>query len=558
MIDRVLTVKRLSAEFDPMGWLISRMVTAGRGGLNILTNSIQIKHSGQSITNHPIISSSRLEPITISTPITPSPTSPELVSTSPDPKVDNQTNHIQNDQPDRPGLGLRTQLVKSSPVPSGKLGRLVHYTSLFAGIGLGIANDKVKQIGFGTQQQGILSKSNARRLVDKLSLMRGAALKVGQFLSIQDATVVPDQLRIILQQVQQQANFMPFDQTNHVLVNNLGIDWRSKFQTFESVPFAAASIGQVHQATLPNGLDVAVKVQFPGVRQSIKSDLSYLSWLLVASSVLPRGLYLDNTIKVLEKELDDECDYNREARAGIRMTQLIQDSDLAQSFTVARVIEDYCGDSVLTTELMSGDNLNNAVNYNQHDKDTIANAILKLSLSEVFDFGLMQTDPNSGNFLFDQQTKKLQLIDFGATREYDSTFINQFYNLLVAAVDKDRPLATKLSQQVGYLTGQENQLMIDAHLDSIFALASPFAKDAPNPFPFGQLGPPITNKIRQQIPIMLAHRLTPPPDQTYSLNRKLSGAFLLCERLAANVLTNDLLARYKPDPNRVQQQPLGK
>lgn len=77
--------------------------------------------------------------------------------------------------------------------------------------------------------------------------------------------------------------------------------------------------------------------------------------------------------------------------------------------------------------------------------------------------------------------------------------------------------------------------MLEAHLDSLFALAAPFRADAPSPFPFGLLGPGITSKIRAQIPIMLRHRLTPPPSETYSLNRKLSGAFLLCERLNSHV-----------------------
>ena len=77
--------------------------------------------------------------------------------------------------------------------------------------------------------------------------------------------------------------------------------------------------------------------------------------------------------------------------------------------------------------------------------------------------------------------------------------------------------------------------MISAHLTSLFALAMPFRSSSPFPFPFGQLGPEITRTVRNQIPVMLKHRLSPPPEETYSLDRKLSGAFLLCERMESRV-----------------------
>lgn len=146
-------------------------------------------------------------------------------------------------------------------------------------------------------------------------------------------------------------------------------------------PFAAASIGQVHSATLASDspfarndgkpLRVAVKVQFPGVRQSISSDLSNLKWLLLATSVLPRGLYLDNTLKVLERELVDECDYEREASFGHRMGELIRSSDLARDFAVPKVIKELSGSMVLTTQMMYGKPLKAALDVEQEKRDWV-------------------------------------------------------------------------------------------------------------------------------------------------------------------------------------------
>jgi len=175
---------------------------------------------------------------------------------------------------------------------------------------------------------------------------------------------------------------LPLARPQKVLVDSLGTDWRSHFDEFDLRPFAAASIGQVHAASLsptspladryPGITRLAVKVQFPGVRESITSDLGTLRWLLLASAALPRGLYLDNTLRVLGRELDDECDYLREAECGRRMRAAVAGSRLRAHFDVPCVVDELSGPMVLTTEMMEGRPLKDVLDLDQPARDLVS------------------------------------------------------------------------------------------------------------------------------------------------------------------------------------------
>ncbi|PWN33307.1 ABC1-domain-containing protein, partial [Meira miltonrushii] len=450
--------------------------------------------------------------------------------------------------------------LRSSKVPSSRIARLMHYGSLGAGLAWGAAGSYIRGESVGGEGKQFMSDDNVRRLVDKLSTMRGAALKLGQFMSIQDSNLLPEQIEQVMLRVQNSAHYMPQWQMEKVMRQDLGENWRDGFEEFEDVPFASASIGQVHSAILSRksssplaGQKVAVKVQFPGVRESIGSDLSNLRWLVTASALLPKGLFLDNTIRVMKRELDDECNYEREREMCKRFGDLLNKPE--SLFSVPRVVDDLCSGRVLTTEMMKGRPLTQAARFTQEKRDAIARSILELSLKELFSFRLMQTDPNWTNFLYNERTGKIELIDFGATREYDKVFMDDWLCMLRAAISGNRKECIRWSEKVGYLTGDESEGMQNAHVDSMIALGEPFRQDAPNPYPFA--GQTITERVRAQIPLMLRERLTPPPEPTYSLNRKLSGAFLLCARLKAKVDCNEMFENVTKDyilgPNSTSQ-----
>ncbi|KAF8130256.1 ABC1 family-domain-containing protein [Boletus edulis] len=389
-----------------------------------------------------------------------------------------------------------------------------------------------------------MTEANIKRLVSKLSQMRGAALKLGPFMSIQDTHILPPEVDKIFRRVQDSANYMPDWQMEQVLASALGPSWSDNFSSFDRIPFAAASIGQVHNAVLrasvsPTGQEerVAIKIQFTNIANSITSDLGYVKLFLTAGRLLPKSLFLDRTVQVMKDELADECDYSREAHFLRRYKLASTDRVLVMEHV----------DGVSVGELSISALL-------QEERDEIAKRIIELCLRELFQFRLMQTDPNWTNFLWNSATQQVSLVDFGATREYTKEFMDNWLHLLQAAAREDRKACTDWSHRLGYLTGEENEIMLNAHVDSMILLATPFRPSPPRPFAFGPGSPwsDITGQIRAHIPVMLQHRLTPPLekrtvstgkmvttsldlDRVDNVSRKLSGAFLLASRLGAVV-----------------------
>nr|XP_019528890.2 atypical kinase COQ8B, mitochondrial-like [Aedes albopictus] len=440
------------------------------------------------------------------------------------------------DQPSAPPTPIDipqlSTVAKQRKVPSSRVARLASFGGLFAGLGLGTVSELTKgALGLGgttDPKEALFSPSNAERIVDTLCKVRGAALKLGQILSIQDSNVVSPQLVNAFERVRQAADYMPDWQVERQMVSELGEDWRKKLASFDQKPFAAASIGQVHRGVLHDGTEVAIKVQYPGVAKSIESDIDNLVSMLKVWDVFPKGIFIDNVVAVAKRELAWEVDYVREAEYTERFGEMIQHMP---EFRVPKVIKSLTSKNVLTTELVPGVPMDKCFSMSQDHRNHIARSVMKLCLNELFTFRCMQTDPNWSNFLYDADSRQIMLIDFGATRFYPKPFMDNYMKVIEAATRNDRKRILELSRQMGFLTGYETPTMENAHIDAVLILGEVFSVDGE--FEFGRQS--TTKKIAALVPVMVAHRLCPPPEEIYSLHRKLSGVFLLCARLNAKV-----------------------
>lgn len=411
------------------------------------------------------------------------------------------------------------------------VGKLVK-NSIPAALKPGSSNNKKNPEGTDIVSQ-LLPDSTTELLVNTLSRARGAALKIAQVISIQDDNVVPKHIVQLFDRVRESADYMPFTQIESQMNKQFGQNWRDIFQNFEEKPFAAASIGQVHRAIV-DGQEVAVKIQYPGVAQSIDSDVKNLKMVLPLLN-LPESLFPETAIDMAREELHDEVNYLREAECQEEMRNYFSEDPVIK---IPKVVSSGSSSEILSTEYISNSiNIDKCVELDQETRNFIARHLIRVCLEQLFTLRFMQTDPNWGNYMWSGSTGQIIMLDFGATRRYDKSFIDTYIKIINAAVYNDSDTIKTESIKIGFLTGYEAPEMIKAHVDSVLILGEFLRAKEPYDFKTQHISRRIA---KDQIPEMVKGRLTAPPKETYSIHRALAGVFLAATKLDAQIVSNDL------------------
>jgi predicted unusual protein kinase regulating ubiquinone biosynthesis (AarF/ABC1/UbiB family) len=422
---------------------------------------------------------------------------------------------------------------RSRAVPRGRLSRLGAFGRLAGGVAGGMVAEGARRLSDGQRprmSELLLTPANIGKVADQLSHLRGAAMKLGQMISMDAGDILPAELSQILARLRDRAHHMPPGQLQQVLAEQWGRDWRARFALFEATPIAAASIGQVHRATTRDGRTLAVKVQYPGIAESIDADVDNVATLLRVSGLLPRQIDLAPLLAEAKQQLHEEADYRREGAQMTRFADLLAD---APDFVVPTLDPEFTSDRVLAMSFVGGVPVESLVDAPQETRDRVAGALIALVLRELLEFGLMQTDPNFANYRYQPDSGRLVLLDFGATRAVGAETADGYRRLIDAGLAGDRQAVRDAAVAAGFLgeaavAGHGPQ--IDRILDAILAELGRLG-----PFDFGDRA--FVGVLREEGAALAADRATwhVPPVDTLFVQRKISGTALLAARLRARV-----------------------
>jgi aarF domain-containing kinase len=430
---------------------------------------------------------------------------------------------------------------RKSAVPASRLGRLMRFGLMTGEIVLGAAIEGARRLAGAPPAPGtstLWSLRNARTLAQRLAQLRGAAMKLGQLLSMESAELLGPELAQALAILRSGAYAMPAAQLRRVLGREYGTLWRTRFAEFDDEPIAAASIGQVHRARTADGREVALKIQYPGVAASIDSDVANALALLRLASFLPVELDVAGIGAEAKRQLHQEADYLQEARNLTRYAERVTDE---HGLALPRVHGDLTTKRILAMDFMPGDPLETLAEewVPQARRDRVGALLERLLFRELFEFRLIQTDPNLANYLYDHRLGRVLLLDFGSVREFSAEFVARYARITRAVIDGDRARARRYAMEIGYVTPQDSRERIARTLDLIFLVCEPLRHRGPYDF----AGSKLEYRAAELafVPALRRGLLRAPPPETMFLHRKLVGSFLVCTRIRARVDVRSLV-----------------
>jgi len=408
-------------------------------------------------------------------------------------------------------------------VPSGIFSRSKEFLSLATKVG-------AKELKNRISPTNTLKLEQIRDLTESLSRLKGAAMKAGQMLSIEASEFLPPEALAILSKLQNKSDvFMPIEDVEFILKKELGEEKFALIENLSALPIAAASIGQVHSA-IYKGDKVVFKIQYPGIADSIDSDIRILKRIANTFMVMSRksDISLDALFDELKDEFKKESDYVNEAE-NIKAYQKI-----LEPYPEYKVPNFY---KELSTKLVLCMSHESGVPFKEWmEKEPtkelqmhFGQLFLNLYTVEFFDNRMVQTDPNYANFLINEESKQIVLLDFGAVKRYSEEFLAKYIKLIKSAVEKNASETVSMAEKMNLMSKEERTETKIAFYEMIRASLSAFDEDR-QPLHFGD-SDYYKKTAEASKKLMKLVEFSAPPHQLIFLHRKLSGVFNMLKKM---------------------------
>jgi predicted unusual protein kinase regulating ubiquinone biosynthesis (AarF/ABC1/UbiB family) len=335
---------------------------------------------------------------------------------------------------------------------------------------------------------------------------------------------------------------MPHSQLRRVMGREFGKGWEDRFEKFDFEPIAAASIGQVHRVTARDGRDLALKIQYPGVARSIDSDVENMALFMRMLKILPVNLDVDDIIVEAKRQLRQEADYRQEAEFIRAYGENVRDNPVLR---VPAVHDDLTTQRVLAMDYIEGEALDalGEPDVPQEVRDRVGTELERLLFRELFEFRMMQTDPNFANYLYRPDDGTIVLLDFGSTIRFRAAFTENYRRICLALIDDDVDGIWRHAEAIGYLRPEDSPAYCGRIIDLIRIVCEPLRIDAEYDFGTSNVAPRARD-AGLELAMNSSRELRSPPPETVFLHRKLIGSFLLCGRIKARLNVQRLLREF--------------
>jgi predicted unusual protein kinase regulating ubiquinone biosynthesis (AarF/ABC1/UbiB family) len=302
-------------------------------------------------------------------------------------------------------------------IPTSRIARTARVAGLAAGQGARQLGTRAANLTRGDRaREEALERRHleaAEQIVTALGTMKGAAMKMGQVLSFLDVGLVPEEYREEFQrklgELRDAAPKVRFSDMRKVIEAELEAPLDEIFDAFDETPIAAASIGQVYRATLPDGRDVAVKVQYPGVAQAVRADMQNLGLILRLLKQIAPGLDARATAEEVRSRIGEELDYELEAQHQRSLARIFRGHPF---IVVPDVITGLSRERVIVTEFVAGEGFESLKEADQDTRDRVGEIIFRFFFGCMYRHHQFSGDPHPGNFML-MADGRMAFLDFG-------------------------------------------------------------------------------------------------------------------------------------------------